>query len=836
MSINFIKRFLFILYILCACLETQAQVTNISGKVTDALTNEPIPFATIVFKGAAVGTNTEMNGNYHILTSVPTDSLICTLLGYKDVILRVKKGQTQIINFVLKPSNVTVKEVEIKAGENPANIIVRNIIKHKDENDPFKLNTYQYEVYNKVEFDVTNISEKFKSKKLLKPFAFIWDNIDSSETNSKPFLPFFISETMSDMYFKNNPKVKKEIIKASKISGLENTSVTQFLGDMYQRINIYQNYIDLFNKAFVSPISDLGLLYYRYYLLDSAFIDGQFCYKLKFKPRRVQELTFTGEFWVHDTTWAVKKINMRIASDANINWIDDMAIVQEYKRVDDRQWMLLKDMLVIDFAAKEDGMGFIGRKTTTYRDFHFNEPISDELFKGTENIIVNDEALSRTNDFWVQNRHDSLNEREQKIYHMVDTIKTLPAFKTYVDLITLFFTGYKTVGNFDFGPYYTLFSFNSVEGARFRLGGRTSNNFSTSFELNGYLAYGTKDQNFKYSLGSRYRISKKPRQFIGANYKYDIQQLGQSDNAFQDDNILTSVFRRSSSNKLTQMEQTKSWYDIEWFPGFSNKISVTHNNFSPLGTLDYSFFTNPEHSTIEDNIRSTEISLFTRFLYREKFINGKLDRVSIGSSYPTIRVNYTMGVKDLFRSNFNYQKATLMIDDQIKIKPFGYTYYVIQAGKTWGNIPYPLLEVHPGNESYFYDYAAFNLMNYYEFVSDAYVSVFATHHFDGFFLDKIPLMRKLKWREIAGIKAVSGTLSQGNRDILTRPNVFSSLTKPYTEVSAGVENILKIFRVDFIWRLNYINKDYLQLFKERFGVDAITPVRFGFRASLQLIF
>ena len=254
MSINFIKRFLFILYILCACLETQAQVTNISGKVTDALTNEPIPFATIVFKGAAVGTNTEMNGNYHILTSVPTDSLICTLLGYKDVILRVKKGQTQTINFVLKPSNVTVKEVEIKAGENPANIIVRNIIKHKDENDPFKLNTYQYEVYNKVEFDVTNISEKFKSKKLLKPFAFIWDNIDSSETNSKPFLPFFISETMSDMYFKNNPKVKKEIIKASKISGLENTSVTQFLGDMYQRINIYQNYIDLFNKAFVSLI------------------------------------------------------------------------------------------------------------------------------------------------------------------------------------------------------------------------------------------------------------------------------------------------------------------------------------------------------------------------------------------------------------------------------------------------------------------------------------------------------------------------------------------------------------------------------------------------------
>jgi Family of unknown function (DUF5686)/CarboxypepD_reg-like domain len=813
-----------------------AQVTNISGKVTDALTNEPIPFATVVMKGMQAGTNTDMDGNYRIITSTPSDTLICTLIGYKTVGLRIRKGQVQTINFSLKATLSEIQEVEIKAGENPANIIVRNIIKHKDENDPSRLESYQYEVYNKVEFDLTNIGEKFKNKKLLKPFAFIWDNIDSTETNSKPFLPFFISETLSEFYFRNNPKNKKEIINASKISGLENASVTQFLGDMYQRINIYQNYIDVFNKAFVSPISDLGLLYYRYYLLDSAVIDNQWCYKLKFKPRRPQELTFTGDFWVHDTTWAVKKIQMRIAQDANINWIDDMAIVQEYKYIDGKQWMQSKDMLVIDFAAKEDGMGFIGRKSTSYKNFRFNHPINDAIFAGTENIVVVDDALNRTVDFWQEARHDSLAEREKKIYYLVDTIKTLPAFKSYVDIITLFFTGYKEIGNFELGPYYTFFSFNAVEGARFRFGGRTSDNFSTRLQLSGYLAYGVKDEKFKYGGGVKYMISNKPRQFAGLSYKKDVQQLGQSDNAFQDDNILSSLFRRSPANKLTEIEQQKGWYEIEWIPGFSNKITLTHNDHAPLGNLNYSYFTNEEKTTVKNSIRSTEISLYTRFLYREKFVSGKADRISIGSAYPTVQLNYVVGLKDFLKSDFEYQKVIIKIDDQIKIKPFGYTYYVLQAGRIWGTIPYPLLEVHPGNESYFYDYAAFNMMNYFEFVSDQYISLFATHHFDGFFLDKIPLMRKLKWREIVAIKAISGSLSDANREILTNPNAFSSLTKPYTEVSAGVENILKIIRVDFIWRLTYIDELYKTTYKERFGESSITPTQFGFRASLQLVF
>jgi hypothetical protein len=287
---------------------TFAQHTRVTGRVTDALTNQPIPFANVAFKGTTIGTVTDINGYYQIDTDKPSDSLGASYVGYIPVTLKIAKGKTQAANFLLKVSRVDLGEVVIKAGENPANILLRKVIENKDKNDKQHLDAYQYEVYNKMEFDMTDIPPDFKDKKLIKPFAFIFDNIDSSVTNSKPFLPFFITETLSNFYFKKNPKTSKEIIKASKISGLENESVTQFLGDMYQNIDVYDNYIDVFGKSFVSPVSNIGTVYYKYYLTDSAFLDNQWCYKLKFKPRRRQELTFTGECWMIQLLQFVKLI------------------------------------------------------------------------------------------------------------------------------------------------------------------------------------------------------------------------------------------------------------------------------------------------------------------------------------------------------------------------------------------------------------------------------------------------------------------------------------------------------------------------------------------------
>src|SRR5688572_19986391 len=529
------KTYLFIFIVITCILlagKMQAQQTQVSGKVTDVLTNEPIPFANVAFRGTTIGAVTDINGYFFLITDKATDSLTASCVGYVPVTLRIVQGTTQTVNFLLKVSKVDLGEVVIKAGENPALILLRKVIDNKEKNDKKNLDAYQYEVYSKMEFDMTDIPPDFKDKKLIKPFAFIFDNIDSSVTNSKPFLPFFITESLSDYYFRKNPKSNREIIKASKISGLENESVTQFLGDMYQNVDVYDNYIDVFGKSFVSPISNVGTLYYKYYLTDSAFLDNQWCYKLKFKPRRKQELTFNGECWIHDTTFAIRKIDMRIVEDANINFVDDLAVVKEYSRVNNTNWMLVKELLVVDFVARKDGIGLIGRRSASYRDFKLNEPSPDSIWNGSLNIQVLDASFAKEDSFWVVSRHDSLTDREKKIYHMVDTIKTLPAYKTYVDMITLFVTGYYDAGYFEIGPYFTLYSFNAIEGSRFKFGGRTSNEFSNRLRLEGYLAYGTKDETFKYMAGFRYYLNTKPREAIGAQYKYDVAQLGQSENAF----------------------------------------------------------------------------------------------------------------------------------------------------------------------------------------------------------------------------------------------------------------------------------------------------------------
>jgi hypothetical protein len=485
--------------------------------------------------------------------------------------------------------------------------------------------------------------------------------------------------------------------------------------------------------------------------------------------------------------------------------------------------MLSKELLVVDFAARKDGIGLIGRRSASYRDFKINEPAPDSIFAGSIDIEVSKESVSKDEQFWATSRHDSLSDRERQIYHMVDTVKSLPVFKTYMDIVTLFVTGYYDAGKFEIGPYFTLYSFNAIEGSRFKFGGRTSNSFNDRLRLEGYVAYGTKDENFKYMGGFRYYLKTKPREAIGARYKNDVAQLGQSENAFQDDNILSSLFRRNPATKLTQLEGYKFYYENEWLSGYSHKLTLSFGSLRPLGDLSYSYYTNEEKSEVNNTIKTTELTFQMRFAYREKFVEGKTGRISLGSEFPVSQLIYTEGLQGVFGSNFDYHKLVVKVDDYVKVPPFGYTYYAFEAGKTWGTVPYPLLNVHQGNESYFYDYAAYNMMNYYEFISDQYASVFVVHHFDGFFLDKIPLLRKLKWREVASLKAVYGSLSQKNLDILVEPDQVGSLSaKPYAEAGFGVENILRILRFDFLYRLSYLDNPDI--------------AKFGIRGSLQFMF
>ncbi|HQF01764.1 MAG: DUF5686 family protein [Bacteroidales bacterium] len=794
------------------------QLTKIMGSVVNKETGEPMPYVNIIFNDRAIGITSDFDGKYSIETKNPGDSLIATFIGFEKEIIIVEKGKFQIINFEMIPHEFELQPVVIVAGENPAEILLKKIIENKPNNNPDKFDAYEYEAYNKIQVDISNVSTKMKEWKIFRSFEFIFDYVDTSSVNGKTYLPVFLSETLSNLYFRKNPRSSLEKIQATKMSGIDNESISKFLGDKFQNTNVYDNYILLFEKNFISPIADFGLNYYRYYLIDSAYHDNKWCYKVMFKPRRKQTLTFTGNYWVHDTTFAIKDIELKIADDANINYINDFFISKTYNLIEDKYWLLVKDYAIGDFNLIENNdkvVGFFGRKTTTYSNYLINQQRPDDFYKSPVSIVIDKNDSKRPDDFWLKNRHEELTPDERTIYFMVDTLKTLPRFKTYIDILQMIAMGYYEKGLFEYGPYASLFSYNEIEGVRFRIGGRTSNDFSTKVRFSGHLAYGLKDEKFKYGLSGLYMIDKNPRKALGINYIKDLQQLGTSQNAFREDFFMAFLFRRNPADKLSLLEETKINYEHEWFNGFQNTLNfIVQNISSPTNTAFQFYFRNDTIETFkaQNVLTTTEIRLDTRLAYQEKIMMGDFKRISLGAKYPILELRYSYGIPKLFKADFEYHKLQLGISHWFNIMDLGWSKYIIEAGRFWGKLPYPLLKLHEGNETFFFDEYSNNTMNYFEFVSDKYLSAYYTHHFDGYFFNRVPLFRKLKWREVIWGRAIVGGLDHKNRNYSIFPKGMYTLNKPFFEVGAGVENILKVIRFDAVWRLSYLDHADIQKF------------------------
>ncbi len=797
------------------------QTTKVRGKILDNTTNEPIPFVNVTFKNSTIGTITNTDGEYFLETREFYDSIIVSFVGYKQQSQYVQKNRFQEISFLLEPNIYELDEIIVLPTGNPAHPILRNIIANKKKHNPRKFESYNYELYNKVELDVNNVDEEFRNQRLLRDFQFIFDYVDTSAITGKSYLPIFITESFSDYYFNKNPRVEREIIKATKISGVENASLSQFTGKMYQKINIYENFQNVFEPGFVSPIADFGLMYYKYYLIDSTFIENKWCYQISFVPKRKQERTFRGDFWVNDTTFAIVKIQMRMAKNVNINYINDFVAEYEYSPVNDSLWFLKNEKLFFDFNLTDKTLGFFGKKTTNYMNIGLNNSMPEKVTKINDNVIVLENAIINDEKYWEKHRPIDLTPKEKNIYRMVDSIKQIPAFKTYEKIVMMFGMYHYEVGLFELGPYYKFFSFNEIEGNRIRFGGRTSNNFSTKLMINTHVAYGEKDKRFKYGGGFIYMFDKNPRLAVGAQYKYDIQQLGQSPNALTEDNIFTSILRRNPNYKLTMVNDFSTFIEKEWFQGLSNKLTFNYKSIEPTEYIPFQRST-PTDTTFYDNVTTSELTFNLRFAKNEKYLRGEFERVNLGTNKPVLNLYFTAGIKDLFGSNYEYYKVNLSWAHKIPLSPFGYFKYIVDAGQVFGTVPYPLLKLHEGNETYAFDRYAFNMMNYYEFASDRYLSVYAEHHFQGFFLNKIPLMRKLKWREVVSAKGLIGDLSNRHESIMDFPVGLYQVNDPYFESSIGIENILKIFRIDAMWRLSYLDHDNIQ--------------KFGLRVLVQFVF
>lgn len=814
-----------------------AQKTVITGKVTDTETGEAIPFANVHFKGfTSNGTTTNFDGFFKLSIDVtPSDSLVASFVGYTARTKFVEKNKTQLINFQLSPAVTTLKAVVISAKnyENPAWEILRNVMKNKEKNDLRGLSAYAYESYSKTEVDIDNISEKFKKRKLIAKISALIDSAKSvAGEDGKPIIPVFISEALSDYYWQSSPERRKEIVKKTNIQGIaveENSIISQIVGASFQQYNFYRNWLQILGKDFISPIADGWNGFYDYDLKDSTLVDGIKTYRLEFFPKRPQDLAFTGTMWITDSIhyYALRRIDVMIDKKANLNFIEKIKIQQELAPTEEGMaWLPAKTRVLVDVGEiKDDWAGIIAKSYISNKNFVINKPKEAKFFD--EGITVLEDATLGNKEFWDKNRHDSLSAAEKNVYQMIDTIRKLPIVRNYIEIAEIAINGYKTVGKIDIGTYSFLYANNSIEGHRMRLGFRTNADFSRKVILNGYLAYGTLDERFKYRVGFDYIVSRKPWTMIGFSSRYDIAQVALQGSNFsvRNDALFdASVTWGRLLNRRPFMQQLNEFYfQTDVSRGFIQKITLRNQNFDPMFSFEYL-----QDGERQRTFTNTEITFESRISFKQQFIQRELSRRAINTrNTPVITLRYTLGIKGLMGGDFSYHKFAGNITQQMRLGTLGRGTYSLTGFYIPTTLPYPLLETHLGNQTWFYNQFAYNLMNFFEFVSDHALSLNYTHRFEGLLFNRLPLIKKLKWRLVATANVLYGGLRDENFDLIpatatdgTPIKTFTGLGRdPYIEVGYGIENIFRFLRVDFIHRLTYLDKPNINRFGIRLGAQ-----------------
>lgn len=790
--------------------------TKVGGKVTDEF-NEPIAFANVIFKNSKEGVITDENGNFYFESKENYSTLVVSYVGFDKKEISLKPGLNTGLKIQLK-SGTELKEVVIYTGKtskknNPALDILRKIWERRRKNGLKMFKQYEYDKYEKVEFDLNTIDSAFMNSKVFKGMEFIFNQIDTSNISGKTYLPIFINETLSEVYGDNEAKKTKEITKANKNSGFgSGDGVNTFIKDLYAEFDIYDNYLKFFDKDFVSPLSRTGINVYNYVLNDSMFIDNKWCYNIVYYPRRKNELTFKGDFWVNDTTFAIKKINLEASKSANINWVKEIYIEQEYEVMNDSVFLLKRDYMMSDFSfsKKEESKGVYGKRTTLAKNHKFDVKKDDKFYKEEVNFYDN-AVFNKPDEYWEENRFEALNKNEAGIYKMLDTLKEVPRFKRIYNLASILGSGYIEIPKWkmDYGPIFSTFGFNDVEGQRIRAGGRTYFGSNDTWRIQGYTAYGFKDNQFKYGISGRWMVNPNKRVILSVGNRRDVEQMGVSLTTSND--VLgrsfasSALFASGVNNQLTSVNLTTLGFEIEPVKNFTFQTNFTYRTLKSASSefsLDY--YTDLTQTVIKSDVKQSEINLVAEYTPNRKTVGYGVDRMDVDFNYARFFVSYSNGIKGVLNSDFNYQKLQLYYRQPALIGGFGRLFTTFETGKIFGEVPLGLMGIIPGNQSWFVIENTYNLLNYYDFVADEYASLHFEHHFNGRLFSRVPLLRKLNLREIIGIKGVYGRVSDENRLLNASGLTYTAPEDIYWEYHAGVGNIFKVLRVDFAWRGSYL--------------------------------
>ena len=834
---------------------TAQTVYTVTGLVTDAHTGEPIPFASVALVGRRSGTVTDEKGRYSLVAKILTDSIAISSLGYKVARRGIDKERiSQAVDIKLEPGGNSLQEVTVRAGENPAWRVLRQLRKNRPINDRKRLLAYEYDSYVKTEIALSHVTDRMRKNPLIKRINESMSKHDSIvDKDGHRLLPLLASESVSRYYFRASPEHKREDILKTRIKGVAVDDAglsSQLLGGTnLVNQNFYDNYIPILGKDFASPVGDNWRNWYEFFLADTTQIGDHICYEIQFDPKRPEDLAFTGKAWIDTTSFALCQIETRIGKGANLNYVRNLTIEQELEATTDSAsgttglagWLPVSIHLKADLTGVgKQSLGL--RAQVTLRNSHIvvNRPRQASFY---EQPIEPSDTVATTNEaYWhtVQNTlagPDSLSKEDQKTRQVIDKLRAVPAVKMAEAVGQVAVTGFYKLGGFDLGPYPYLFAVNSVEGLRTRIGFRTNEQFSRNWILRGYVAYGTLDHAFKYGGEINYLISRQHWTLLGVRMANDLERLGLTPELIGGNRIFYALSRFGRYRGGYRSQQKELFFRTEPVKGVLLTATLGTRTFDPIFPFHYRVEPDLEElSSLKTDIFDAFWSIEARLARKEKYLMDGNDRITLGTKRaPVLTLKYTRGSK-MLGGDFDYHRYTLRAQQSFRLGPLGRMTYLLSAGYTPSTLPAPMLFPHIGNPTPLLTTNTFNRMQFYEFVSDRFVAVHIQHRFEGLLFNRIPGIRKLNWRLVANVDALWGSMSKANHAVEsvkplpggTRPVYFGALDgqKPYMEVGYGIDNIFKLIRIQAIHRLNYLND----------GPNGIPLNSFALKASASINF
>ena len=840
MKTKYIKSFLLFLLLGC-CISVSAQ--NIQGVVTDSLTNDPIPYLSVFYEGKGVGSITDNDGHYKVETRKGWNKLTFSAVGYVTKVVNIIPGVTKYLNVRMRPDDIMLDEVVVKPKRekysrknNPAVELMKKVIAHKNNNKLSENDYYQYNKYQKITMSLNDVTPEMLEKGMYKKMPFLKDQIELCEETNKFILPISVDETASQKIYRKHPKSEKTIIKGMSSTGVNELFATgdmlsTVLKDVFTDVNIYDNDIRLLQYPFISPISSSDAIsFYKFYIMDTTFVDKDKCFHLTFVPNNSQDFGFTGHLYVlADSSYTVKKCTMNLPKKSGVNFVDNMDIIQEFEQLPNGEWVLKTDDMIVEMTLMKIMQGFQIRRTTRYSDYAFDE-LPQQLFKRKGAEIKEADAMMRGDDFWNQYRPVPLTQTESSMDMLVKRLEQMPGFKYVIFVLKAFIENFVETGTkdnpskVDIGPVNTMISNNYIDGLRLRMSAQTTANLNPHLFFKGYYAYGFKDHRSKYMGEVEYSFNKKeylPREFpknsITFSYQYDVMSPTDKFLKTDKDNVFVS-FKTSTVDQMSYVRNIALKYENETQFGLKTTVEVKHSTDEPTGGLAY--ITNDDQKTLVPEIQTMEASLAFRYAPGETFVNTKQRRIPVSFDAPVFTLSHTTGFKGVLGGEYNFNLTEVGLYKRFWFSSWGKIDMFVKGGAQWNKVPFPLLIMPAANLSYILQRETFNLINNMEFLNDRYASLDVSWDLNGKIFNRIPLLKKLKWREAIGFKMLYGHLTDKNNPMKHpgdselflfptrdgRPTSFVMDPKtPYMECSVGIHNIFKILHIDYVRRLNYLD-------------------------------